>query len=98
MRRTPAGYSIERIQKLTRETGITYEKYYLIANYRFTPEVEKHIPTDKGQYLGKIPYDSAVEEYNLAGRSLLALPEDSPAAVSVRNILKKAGYTLKSSG
>ena len=90
--------NIGRIQKLTKETGISYEKYYLIANYRFTPEMEKRIPTDQGQYLGNIAYDDIVEEYNLAGRSLLELPENSPASASVMRILKNAGYRLKSSG
>jgi hypothetical protein len=43
--------------------------------------------------LGKIAYDEAVKEYILKGESLLNLPSDSPAYVSVRKIMEKAGYT-----
>jgi hypothetical protein len=47
---------------------------------------------DAGEvYLGKIELDSTVEEYNLKGESLLKLPDDAPACVSVRKILQKAG-------
>ncbi len=64
----------------------------MVTNYRFNDELEKRIQNDSGAYLGRIEYDARVEQYNLDGKSLLELPEDSPAALSVREILEKAGY------
>jgi hypothetical protein len=43
-------------------------------------------------YLGRIDYDASVKDYNLRGESLLNLPESSPACLSVKKILAKAGY------
>jgi hypothetical protein len=43
-------------------------------------------------YLGKIEFDNGVEEYNLHGKSLLELPSDSPASLSIKEILVRAGY------
>jgi len=72
--------------------GIKYTRFYLIANYMFDEEAERYLFKDAGAtYLGKIEWDSMVEEYNLKGESLLNLPEDSPASKSVKKILKKAG-------
>jgi CO dehydrogenase maturation factor len=84
--------SIQRTQKLAKEVGIKYENFYLVANYRFDEELEKHIQPSDGIYLGKIEYDAKVDEYNLKGESLLELPADSPACLSVQRILAKAGY------
>lgn len=84
--------NIERVQKLARETGITYQKFYFVTNFRFNEEMEKNIQSEHGIFLGRIEYDSDVETYNLKGKSLLELPENSPAYLSVKNILVKAGY------
>lgn len=84
--------SIQRIRKLTKEVGIKYENFYLVANYRFNEELEKDIQRSDGIYLGRIEYDAQVDEYNLKGKSLLELPEDSPACLSIKRILAKAGY------
>ncbi len=84
--------SVDRIQRLTKEIGITYQNLYMVANYRFHEELEKRIQNDSGAYLGRIDYDARVEEYNLEGKSLLELPEDSPAALSVKKVLERAGY------
>jgi hypothetical protein len=46
-------------------------------------------------YLGKIEYDADAQEHNLAGKSLLELPENSPAASSIRGILSKANGIVK---
>jgi len=87
--------NIERIQTLAREVGITYQNFYMVANHRFNEELEKRIRSRDGAYLGRIDYDAAVERHNLDGKSLLELPDDSPAALSVRKILEKADYDLR---
>jgi CO dehydrogenase maturation factor len=87
--------NIERIPTLAREVGITYQNFYMVANYRFDDEMEKRIQSSNGSFLGRIDYDAQVERSNLDGRSLLELPDDSPAALSVRKVLVKAGYQTR---
>jgi CO dehydrogenase maturation factor len=84
--------SVDRIQRLTKAIGITYHNFFMVTNYRFNDELEKRIRSNGGAYLGRIEYDARVEEYNLQGKSLLELPEDSPAALSVKKVLERAGY------
>ena len=84
--------NIDRIQRLVQEVGIRYQNFYTVANYRFNEELEKRIPSDGARYLGSLQYDPRVDEFNLEGRSLLELPEDSPTSQSVKAILAKAGY------
>ncbi len=83
---------IERVKDITRELKVGYNHLYLVGNYRFTEEMEEYLRSVGEAYLGKIDYDANVKQYNLEGRSLLELPGDSPAALSVRRILVKAGY------
>jgi len=85
---------IERVKNITRELKVGYSHLYLIGNYRFTGETEEYLRSAGEAYLGKINYDPNVKRYNLEGRSLLELPEDSPAALSVERILVKAGYMI----
>jgi len=95
--------NVERIIQLAKNIDIKFNHLYLVANYRFQEETEKHISElaqnqnkfgsgFKGNYLGKIEYDPKVEEYNLKGKSLLELPEDSKAYQSMKELLVKTGY------
>ena len=85
---------VKRAFRIANEVNISFQNFYIVGGYRFPeslePEVKKR--TDL-EYLGKIAYDKDVEEYTLSGKSLLDLPSSSPAYQSVRDILKKAGYT-----
>jgi len=81
---------IERVKEITKAVEIHYNHLYLVANYMFDRESEGHLPETGETYLGKIDYDANVEEYNLKGKSLLELPEDSPACLSIKKILAKA--------
>ena len=82
---------IERIRSITSAIGIKYNHFYLVGNYRFNEVAQQKLEASGETYLGTIEYDPALAEYNLTGRSLLGLPEDSPACRSVKEILKKAG-------
>ena len=82
---------IERIKDIARSIGIKYSHFYLVGNYRFNTETQKKLEESGEIYLGKIEYDINVAEYNLSGRSLLELPDDSPACISVKEILTNAG-------
>jgi CO dehydrogenase maturation factor len=87
---------IERVRDITRELRVSYNHLYLIGNYRFTKETEDYLLTAGEAYLGKIDYDAGVKQRNLEGKTLLDLPEDSPASLSVRRILAQAGYDISS--
>jgi CO dehydrogenase maturation factor len=86
---------IERVRDIIREVKVSYNHLYLIGNHRFTEKTEEYLRSTGETYLGKIDYDPDVRQYNLEGRPLRDLPQDSPAALCVRNILMKAGYKLQ---
>ena len=85
---------VERVKKITHEVGITYRQLFLVGNYEFDAEAEEYLESAGETYLGKMDYDPAVKEYNLKGKSLLDLPDSSPACSSIRKILVKAGYKI----
>jgi len=82
---------IKKVKAILKEVGVMYGHFYLLANYMFDEESERYLRETGEIFLGKIDYDKEVEEYNLKGESLRKLPEDSPACLSVRKILEKAG-------
>ena len=83
---------IERIKYVARGVKITYKNFYLVGNYRFNEESEPYLLKSGETYLGRVASDSWVREYNLKGESLLKIPEDSPASLSIKEILSRAGY------
>ena len=85
---------IERIKYVVKGVKISYKHFYLVGNYRFTEETEEYLRNTGETYLGKIDYDTNVKAYNLNRKSLLELPQNSPASLSVRKILAKAGYEI----
>lgn len=85
---------IERAYRIAKEVKIDFKNFYIVGGFRFPEELkEKAGKNLELRYLGKISRDEKVEEYVLAGESLLDLPSNSPAYVSVKNVLKNAGYT-----
>ncbi len=86
---------IERLRDITRELKVSYNHLYLIGNHRFTEESEEYLRRGGEAYLGKIDYDAGVKQRNLEGKTLLELPDDSPASLSVRRILVQAGYDIR---
>jgi CO dehydrogenase maturation factor len=80
---------IGRIKDITSELKITYKNFYLVANHGFNEENQKYFENSGETFLGRIEFDSDVEEYNLSGQSLLNLPEDSPASLSIKELLEK---------
>jgi len=84
---------IERAYRIVKEVKIDFKNFYVVGGFRF-PEglenrAEKSLTLD---FLGKIPYDEKIEECVLFGNSLLDLPSDSLAYVSVKKVMEKAGY------
>lgn len=85
---------IERLKYVIKGVNIHYRQFYLVGNYRFTEETEGFLPRSGEKYLGRIANDPLVREFNLKGESLLKIPDDSPAALSVKKILREAGYVV----
>ena len=64
-----------------------------MGGYRFPEELGAQVETAlKFKYLGKIFADDQLDDCVLTGKSLLDLPSDNPAFVSVKKIMKTAGY------
>jgi len=81
---------VMRIKDITQQIGIRYGHLYLVGNCNFDGDTEEHLMNTGEVYLGKIEYDADAREYNLTGKPLLELPEDSPASLSVKEILANA--------
>ncbi|MEM3597022.1 MAG: AAA family ATPase [Candidatus Bathyarchaeia archaeon] len=81
---------IERAYRIAKEVKIEFKNFYVVGGFRVPEKLD--LGTLRFDYLGKIAYDEMLEEYVLSGSSLLGLPHDSPAYVSVRRLMEKAGY------
>jgi len=84
---------VKRAVKIANEVDMKFENFYLVGGYRFPAELGKQAEADlKFKYLGKIEADEMLDEYVLDGKSLLDLPNDNKAYLSVKKILKTLGY------
>ena len=84
---------VKRAHRIAKEVDMQFDNFYLIGGYRFPAERGVHAETTLNfKYLGKITSDPTLDEYVLEGKSLLDLPSDNAACVSVKKILKSAGY------
>jgi CO dehydrogenase maturation factor len=84
--------TVKRIKELSREVGLDFKKIYVVGN-KYTPELKEHL--DKVaeeidvEVLGIIPPSDVIAKYNLEGRSLLELPEDTPPVAAVKEMVQK---------
>jgi CO dehydrogenase maturation factor len=84
---------VERAYRIAREVKIDFKNFYAVGGFRFPEGLENRAEKSlKREFLGRIAYDEAVEEHVLAGKSLLELPSDSLAYVSIKKIIEKAGH------
>ena len=84
---------VRRAVKIAKEVDMKFENFYLVGGYRFPAELGKQAEVDlKYKYLGKIEADEQLDDFVLNGKSLLDLPKDNKAYLSVQNILKTLGY------
>jgi CO dehydrogenase maturation factor len=84
---------VRRAYKIAKEVDMKFENFYIVGGYRFPAELGKQAEADlEFKYLGKILADDQLDEYVLEGKSLLDLPNDNKAYVSVKEILKSLGY------
>ena len=81
----------QRIRRLAREVHVEIKRLYVVGN-QIPPELEDALrrrAQDMAlKYVGSIPFDKAVMEYNLLGKPLLELPSDNPAYVAVKEIAR----------
>jgi len=85
---------VRRAYKIAKEVDMKFENFYLVGGYRFPAELGKQAEAElKFKYLGKIEADEQLDEYVLDGKSLLDLPSDNKAYISIKNIVKTLGYT-----
>ncbi len=82
----------KRSYKIMREVGIQFDNYYLVGGFRFPESLEEEANNQPFKFLGRIELDPEITEYNIQGKSLLDIPESSPAYQSVKKILAKVGY------
>jgi CO dehydrogenase maturation factor len=83
-----------RVADLVDELEITVKNRYLIVN-RFPgkelpPALLEAIHSVKAEFLGIVPYDATMAEFEFTGRPLVELDRDSPVYQSVRDIFKRA--------
>jgi CO dehydrogenase maturation factor len=84
---------VRRAVKIAKEVDMKFENFYLVGGYRFPTELGKQAEDElKYKYLGKIEADDQLDEFVLNGKSLLELPNNNKAYLSVQKILKTLGY------
>jgi CO dehydrogenase maturation factor len=84
---------VKRAVRIAKEVDMKFDNFYLVGGYRFPAELSKQAEADlKFKFLGKIAEDEQLDEYVLNGKSLLDLPGDNKAYVSVKAIMQTLGY------
>lgn len=84
---------VKRASRIATEVGIAFDHFYVVGGCLFPEPLEETARDQTGQqYLGKIVFDQQVQDAVIAGRSLLDLPDDSPAYRSVCQLMQRAGY------
>jgi len=84
---------VRRAYKIAKEVDMKFENFYIVGGYRFPAELGKQAEADlEFKYLGKISSDETLDGYVLDGKSLLDLPNDNKAYLSVKEILKNLNY------
>jgi CO dehydrogenase nickel-insertion accessory protein CooC1 len=84
---------VQRAAKIIQEVDMQYKNFYIVGGYRFPDELGKQAEAAlKFPYLGKIVQDSQLDDYVLNGQSLIDLPNDNKAYLSVKKMLKSLNY------
>ena len=84
-------HTVGRIIELTKTLHVNFKHMYLVGN-RFPKQGEKILydfAEDNGiQCVASLPVDQNISQFNLLGKTLLELPENSPILMPFRNIIK----------
>lgn len=83
-----------RIKALAEEVHIEVRRIYLVGN-RFTEDLEETLESEAEEMglelAGCIPPDPEIMKFNMVGRPLLEIPEDSAAYTAVEGIAPRLG-------
>jgi CO dehydrogenase maturation factor len=81
--------SAQRIRALVAELALPVRRTALVVNQAtgLPPAVTEAIAADGLELAGLVPDDPQIAEFELAGRPLLELPDDAPAAGAVERLL-----------
>ena len=84
----------ERIRELAKSLNLNIKKMHVIAN-KVTPQnrarIEEYARELKMDLVGTVPYDEVLAKFDLDGKPLAGLPEDSMALLGVGEIANKMG-------
>ena len=84
---------VRRAYRIAKEVDMAFENFYLIGGYRFPANLGSKAEIElKFKYLGKIVANEQLDDYVLTGKSLLDLPSDNAAYLSVKAIMQATGY------
>ncbi len=82
----------KRVKEISQELNIDFDRIAVIAN-KVTPEtrplMEKMGKENGLEIIGYVPFDPLISEFDVVGRSLLELPEDSPCLVAAYEIFDR---------
>jgi len=85
--------SAKRMKELVESLNLDVKKIFLVITKTINNSLnllEEEIENTGLNLIGSIPYDEKVAEYDLQGKPLIALPDDSFAVTAVEKILKNA--------
>jgi CO dehydrogenase maturation factor len=84
----------KRVGELIEEVHVGVKKTYLVGN-RFPPQLldvlEKAADDIGFELAGNIPEDANVQSFNMTGKPLLDIPDDSPSYRAIEEIARKIG-------
>jgi len=84
----------ERIRDLAREIELKYKDLYVVVN-KVTPgrrdAVLENAKSLGLKVIGTIPYDECLAKFDLVGDPLMGLPDDSPAILEMRQVIRELG-------
>ncbi len=82
----------KRVQQLSRELYISFSEVMVVAN-RITGEAKPlldRMAEDEGINIAAyIPYDPLIAEFDILGKAVIELPEDSPASIAVSEMCQR---------
>lgn len=84
----------ERIRELAKSLNLNIKKMHVIAN-KVTPEnrarIEEYARELRMDIVGIVPFDETLAKFDLEGRPLSELPEESAALRGVKDIARRMG-------
>lgn len=84
----------ERIRDLAGEIELRYKELYVVVNKVTTERKQKVLENARGvglKVIGTIPYDELLAKFDLVGDPLIGLPDDTPAVVEMKSVVKEIG-------